>query len=278
MILNDLSLPYPVFDVLNQIGSAYDPGESDFTATSLSKPPYVRVLEQRHGKQDEGISDLSLSILGTAFHYAAENHADNDNIVEHRAYGTFNVDGRDYIVSSMIDLIHEPTGHMIDWKVVGGYSADKIAEGSNADYIYQLQLGRYLVEKELGIKIHRISNAVVLRDWSRHRSKQYPIFVQDYPIWGDDSVVLQTEIKIRKQISGAYCTPEERWRREDTYRVVKRGTTRSVKNFTDRDAAERHAAGMKGDYFVDVKPGHDEYCENYCPMRSVCNIKVSNHN
>jgi len=270
-LINDLNLPKAVFETIDNIASNYDSGDSDFTPSSLTRPPYMRVLEKRHGRQQTPVSGSVLSMLGTAFHYAAEFHIGEGSEPEHRAFQTVNVDGVDYKVSAQLDLYDTRTKYLYDWKCVGKYSAKKIMRGEAHDYEFQLQLGRWLYENETGKQVNGLANVIILRE-SPGFDDLDPVLVKEYDIWSDRIVLQQLERKIRDQLSGRPCDAEDRWAKAGRFKVRREGN-KTFKWFDTHGEALKYAIDTKGETPEVISvPGTQLRCEKFCEYRNKCDI------
>lgn len=274
-LINGLKLPKVVFDVIDNIASSYDSDGSDFTPSSLTRPPYMRVLERKHGRQQTQINDSILSVIGTAFHYAAEFHIGEGAEPEHRAFQTVTVDGVDYKVSAQLDLYDTVSKYLFDWKCVGKYTAKKIMAGEAHDYEFQLQLGRWLYEKETGKQVSGLANVIILRESVGFDASLQSVMVKEYDIWSDRLVVQQLTRKIQDQLSERECDDNDRWAKPGRWKVKREGN-KTFKWFDTYGEAEKYAIETKGETpTVHTVPGTQLRCEKYCEYRDVCPIKRS---
>ena len=76
------------------------------------------------------------------------------------------------------------------------------------------------------------------------------------------------------------CTPEERWRSPDIYKVKKKGRKTSVKNFKTKEEAEGFIKYSKDKNIlsIEVFKGEDRKCLNYCPVAKFCSYFKENYN
>lgn len=87
--------------------------------------------------------------------------SDSKYITERR----FSTEYKGIDISGGVDLIDKSKSLIVDFKTANVY---KYINQSDMDkWMYQLNAYRYLVEKELGIKIKRLQITIVMRDWKR---------------------------------------------------------------------------------------------------------------
>jgi hypothetical protein len=60
------------------------------------------------------------------------------------------------------------------------------------------------------------------------------------------------------------CTPEEQWRKEDVYAVMKNGRKTAVRLFDDEAAAKKFLPDSN--HYVELRKGKATRCEDFCPF------------
>ena len=82
-LTNRHNLPETIHRVV--LKDPYSKGEADFSVTELIDSPQIAYLKAKHDDEvTEDLSDLVMSILGTAIHHILEQGAGPDDIVERR--------------------------------------------------------------------------------------------------------------------------------------------------------------------------------------------------
>lgn len=245
---------------------SYDPGKSDFTVTGLLSPPQRTFLAQKAEKIESGYS-ATMSVFGTGIHNVLENHVDEEagEFAEVRFYQRmFNLD-----ISGKIDL-YVP-GEVHDWKVTA-----KVQDQAKQEHHDQAQMNGYLATMN-GHHVHSVVVNYFDRAWSYLQSivnPTYPktaftAFVFDY----DEAYAIKrfTET-IADHVEAKAgrprpCTDEERWKKPDTFALIKPGAQRASKVCATMAEAEQN---KKTGQIVQIRPGESTYCKFFCGFSHVC--------
>ena len=84
-ITNKHGLPDAVYSALSK--SNYNPGSSDYSVTTILKPPRIVQLERRHWDElEEDVIDRVWSLFGSAAHNILEGHGCEEAVTEKRLY------------------------------------------------------------------------------------------------------------------------------------------------------------------------------------------------
>ena len=84
-ITNKSSLPEAVYKALSH--SNYNSGSSDYSVTTLLRPPRMVQLERRHWDElEEDVLDRVWSLFGSAAHTILEQHGCDESLTEERLY------------------------------------------------------------------------------------------------------------------------------------------------------------------------------------------------
>ena len=218
----------------------YSSEGSDISVTRLIAPPRVRVLEQRHWDElEEDVSDKIFTLIGSSVHHVIERAVSENDISERRLF----VDIYDWTLSGQFDLLTE-SGDLIDFKVTSAWSALEAMEKGKSDWERQLNVLDWLIRnndqelrnnkgKELEVKSMYIM--AILRDWSKMKvmtSDNYPrkqVIMIPINRWTpqEQDKYVEDRIKLHQLAEQQgedlmVCTPEERWRKETTYAVMKK--------------------------------------------------------
>jgi len=270
----------------------YDSQGSDISVTRLIAPPRVRVLEQRHWDElEEDVSDKIFTLIGSSVHHIIERAVTDDDISERRLF--VDIDG--WKLSGQFDLL-TASGDLIDFKVTSAWSALEALEKGKSDWERQLNVLDWLVRnndtelknnngKELEVKSMYIM--AILRDWSKMKvmtSDNYPrkqVVMIPINRWTPEEQDKYVKDRIRlhqlAEIQGedlVLCTPEERWRKETTFAVMKKNRKTAARVLPSRKEAMKWIEDNHLKYGVNAtvieRKGQDVKCENYCRVKQFC--------
>jgi len=271
----------------------YDSQGSDISVTRLIAPPRVRVLEQRHWDElEEDVSDKIFTLIGSSVHHIIERAVTDDDISERRLF--VDIDG--WKLSGQFDLL-TASGDLIDFKVTSAWSALEALEKGKSDWERQLNVLDWLIRnndtelrnnngKELEVKSMYIM--AILRDWSKMKvmtSDNYPrkqVVMIPINRWTPEEQDKYVKDRIRlHQIAEQQgedlmlCTPEERWRKETTFAVMKKNRKTAARVLPSRKEAMKWIEDNHLKYGVNAtvieRKGQDVKCENYCRVNKFCN-------
>ena len=129
-------------------------------------------------------------------------------------------------------------------------------------YEKQLQIYRYMLEKNENIKVKAIKNIFLLRDFSPLRSKLgSPLVIVEYPIWEDSKVEEFIKNRLDMHENNIACSEEDMMLRIN-YLV-------GGKRFSDENKAKEYAIKMKKEVVKEITPiGCLYFCEvaDFCPQ------------
>lgn len=286
-LTNKLSLPLPILEAI--INDDYDPGRSDYTATSLLQPPRMRrLVEMFPDECVEDASELLYRLFGKIIHYILEKAAAameaEGYVVEKRFYGSFAYNDRIYVVSAQIDLFDPATGLLSDYKTSSVFAFMK---GLKAEHFYQMNLQVELMRRE-GLAVEQAEIVGIFRDWSGDKAdgdKDYPqapaikqavplILPQEVEAWVVSRLKAHEDAKKAKtQAELPLCTDDEMWAKadQDTFAVTKPGASRATKLCDSKEEAEAFIASKPtAGYVVEARYGKATRCTRYCAARRVC--------
>lgn len=275
-ITNKHNLPDAVFNFLS--ANNYTPGDNDYSATTLLRPPQMVQLERRHWEDLEGDAiDKVWSVFGSAVHNLLEYHADDTASVEERLY----VDILGKRIGGQLD--HYSDGIITDYKVTSTYTLSN--PGRLKEWEEQQNIYAYL-ERMDGKPVNKIQVCVFFRDWSKGKSlsggKDYPktpLMVIELPLWDMEKQLEFIMERVEQHTMAEQlidellplCNSEDMWEEPTKYAVTKKGKKRATKLFTDKKKAEEDAERRGGkEFFVDVRTGGRMRCEEYCNVKDVC--------
>lgn len=271
-ITNDAALPQPFVDAV----TPRKPQPDVLRVTELIGPPLIRQLMLQHWDiLADDASERVWSVFGQGVHAVLE-AASTDGI--HLVEQELVLPISDIEVRGRPDLLATEGQALIDYKVTSVWS---VILGDKVDWERQLNVYAHLLRRQ-GQKVRHLENVCILRDWSRHGPKGNP----DYPprpvhtihqrVWSDEEcqAYIAERVALHKAEAGP-CTPEERWERPTTYAVMKPGLKKATRVLDTQEAAEAYIAQNLPEAKATVvkRPGASVRCEEYCPVRAVCQYR-----
>lgn len=274
-ITNKYNLPQPFVDLVSF--DDYSGHDSDYTTTSLLRPPRIAELSRRNwDKLEEDASDLVWRMSGQTKHVVLERIAKMNPdryVAEKRLYIQIN----GFKVSGQIDLLDRETTTLYDWKET---SIWKLMVGDKEEWTAQANTNLMLA-RENGHEINHLENIVFLKDWKMRDAAQK----QDYPeasiqscplsMWPLDKTRAFVEERIvaheAARIELPLCSTEERWSKPGKWALMKKGQKRAVKLYdTEEQAQSSILQGAVKPYYVEHRPGENTRCEFYCSVSQHC--------
>ncbi len=280
-LTNNYNLPPSFFEVINK--SVHDLSESDplrIGVTTLISPHRMRLLQVRHWEEiTEDASNHIWRILGIASHSVMENISTDDRLVETKLEEQ--IDGITLV--GKLDLYEKSTKSIEDLKITSVFSAKSEAK---IEWEYQTNCYGFFL-RNAGYEVESAHINAILRDWRPGEAKKYP----DYPpipfirkdilLWSksiQEEYIRQRikEYKIALELDDEelpMCLPEERWKREDEYKVYKNNNKIATKICASSDSAEEYIESLKdkkNKYSIKKFEGQDFRCTNYCICAPFC--------
>ena len=279
---NNYDLPPAVFAALTR--DEYDPGESDFSVTTILKPPREVQLIRRHDFEIvKDAMDMCWSVLGTAIHNIFEEHCEEEAVAEMRMYKTI----LDQLIGGQLD--HYRDGLITDYKCTSVWSwifGGNIKKWTEQQNVYAE------IYRDNGLAVKRLRILCFFRDWKfneyRRNPREYPpcpIMVINLEVWPDGSAVPFMEGRTQLQLNAVdlpdeklpLCTEEEMWAKPDKYGIKKVGNKKASKcTLTEEEAhqwinAAKAKAKKPANYVIDFRPGERTKCERFCDASAFCN-------
>ena len=280
-ITNKYSLP-EVFERFNRANKHSAEG-ADISVTHLIDSPRIRHLQAAHNHEiSVDISDMALSILGTAVHKILEDGAEHTSATAERRFHA-TIDGMS--VSGQVDLMTPTENGFIlsDYKTVKAFSIQVDPQGK-ASWERQLNMYATLAEHN-GFEISAIEVIAIVRDWSAaglNRNSDYPeapIVRIPIQLWDPETRMEYFQKRVHMHLSvsdESLCTPEDRWSQPTTWAVhefTKAGTMkkRASRLFDTHYDAMEFSIGITGKTEIIERSGRDVRCEgNYCDVSEYC--------
>lgn len=245
--------------------------------TQLLNGPRAIVLTQRHWDEIErDASEMVWMILGTSVHKLMEMSEESaDEFREQR----LSMQLSNSIITGKSDLFKN--GKITDYKTTSVYN---IIYGKDDEWKKQLLLYAMLWE-DAGFIVHSGEIVAIMRDHIKTKGEfdkgypDLPIQVIHYDFTEDDIKEIKAwaskKIKIIESLAKIpdfllpLCSAEERWKQDDKYAVMKKGSSRAKKVCDTRNEAEQYMREKGGDY-IEVRKGEDRKCMHYCVCREFC--------
>ena len=294
MITNKHGLPEAFVNFARN--DKYTKGDSDISVTQLIDSPRGLLMREKH-KEDLSVDamDMVFALFGTAVHSVLEGATGKNVVKEERIYS----DVRGWTLSGAIDQYEvEDDGIIItDYKVTSVWSViyDK------QEWVNQLNVYAYLLEKEKGIPVKKIQICAILRDWNRREASlkpdypNPPMVVLDIPLWSlkDRTGYVEDRMSIHQEARQGFdfdevvslCSSAERWARPDKWAVMRKGRKSAVRLYDNEEDAKEHIVTKRNepsknqkpnpyqiaDYYIDHRKGDNSRCSgNYCGVAEFC--------
>jgi hypothetical protein len=272
----------------------YDSSGSNISTTRLIAPPRIRVLEQRNFDLiKEDVSDRIFSLLGQSVHHIIERAKLKVDISERRLFYKDDAITNGWTLSGQFDYLTRD-GNLIDFKVTSAWAAlDALTNGKD-EWENQLNVLDFLCRKnqkdltryKKEIKVKSLSIMAILRDWSKLKvmqSDNYPrkqVVMIPVRRWSEEQqeIYVKARIKLHQDAEQSkelpMCTAKERWRKEDSYAVMKDNRKTAWRLFATKEEAIQFIFSQKmiegkGCNIV-FRKGEDVRCQHYCRVNEFC--------
>jgi hypothetical protein len=277
-LTNKFNLPETFINVIKR--PQYSRGNSEISVTEILSPPQLVLLRRQYADDiEQDASDMVWSLFGSAVHNILEHGKDSHHIVEERLFTTF----EGWSISGAIDLQEMVDGKVLiaDYKVTSAWAVQQ----EKQEWIDQLNLYAWLVERVKGEKVAGLQIIGIVRDWSRREAAikdtypQSPIVTLDIPLWSQEDresfvkhrLTLHNEANFAA-VSGLMpeCTSEEMWEKKTTFAVMKEGGKRAKKVFEIKEDAAAFAGQQKDPHYIEVREGGRTRCDSFCQVAPFC--------
>jgi hypothetical protein len=281
-ITNNFNLPESIINVIQR--PQYSRGKAQISVTEILNSPRIVQLRQKHMEEiTEDAADMVWSLFGSAVHNILQHGKGDNHIVEERLHVDFN----GWHISGALDLQEvTPNGIGIrDYKVTSAWAVQQ----DKKEWVEQLNLYAWLVEKVKFIKVTDLQIIGIVRDWSRRDAgvkegyPQAPIVTLNIPLWDMETREKFVEERLNKHNEAVFamgmgddveeCTPEEMWEKKTVYAIRKIGGVRAKSLHGDKAKAEEELEKLnakKADYEIDVREGGRTRCEGFCQVAPFC--------
>lgn len=261
----------------------YSKGISDISVTTLIDSPRIRLMRDHHASdRTSDVVDMIWPLFGTAVHHILESAKTDDNtIVEERLFCKVN----GWVLSGAIDqqIVDRAFAEIVDYKVTSVWS---VIHGK-IEWEQQLNCYAYLVQKNKGKKVRKLSICAILRDWNRRDAEhkadypKSPVVMVEVPLWDDakrvryihDRINAHQEAQIMYDLEEAFtpCSDEDRWKRGEAWAVKKKGLKRAMRVFDNEDDANEFATAQTVPVEIEHRAGEYVRCKgDYCGVAQFC--------
>lgn len=269
-LTNKLNLPEAIVAAI--ANDPYSKGDCHFSVTELLQPPRARALKIKHAHElQEDVSDRLWALYGQVAHTILE-RANLLDLSEKRFFAEIN----GVKISGQIDTLAIKDGVLSDYKFTTSWGF-KTDSPPKPEWISQLNMQAHILRLN-DIVASKLQIVGLLRDWQIREAQnnpgypQAPIAVIDIPMWSAE----QTEAFINERVSVMraaevslpLCTASERWAKNDTYAVMKKGVKRAHSLQYSIDTAEKMAKDVGG--YVQFRAGESTRCKSYCNCNIFC--------
>ena len=252
----------------------------ELSATTLLKGVKEIILTRRYWNDiEDDVSNRVWAVFGTAVHALLEKEGDSEFTEETLRT---KIDG--VSVSGTIDNYNMETGTITDYKTA---SVWKVQFRDFSDWRKQGLTYAWLLRKN-GFPAEKCQFVALLKDHSKTQARrnpeypQNPVYIYEFDVTDKD--IAETEIRIKEKIAEFNsclfleeedipdCTKEERWAKDDTWAVMKKGRKSAVRVFPSEAEAEAMAETLGAGHYVEFRQGVSTKCLDYCPARAFCDF------
>ena len=273
---NELGLPEAF---VNFVSNVRHNAPGTLSATTLLQGDKQIVLYDRHFDElTQDAADLVWATFGTAFHLVMERQED-----ESFKEVAFEVPVDDWKVTGKADRYDMNKGLIEDWKTT---SVWKVIYKDFSDWKSQGLTYAWLMRLN-GLEVNRCRFIALLKDHSKKEAKikpdypQKPVFIYEFDVTEADLEATEARIKAKiKSGTEAYklndddipaCSEDERWATATKYAVMKDGRKTALKVCDSMSDAQLYMQSQGGTR-IDVRPGENKKCAEYCPCAEFCNF------
>lgn len=267
----------------------YSKGDADFSITELLKPPRQRILQiQCNEFIEEDVSERIWALLGQVTHGILE-RAETKAETEQRYYATIDSSVGPVTIGGQIDNLHVESETLYDYKLC---SVWEYINGLKKEREEQINSYRWLLEQN-EIEINSIKIVAIFRDWSKtkaSREQNYPqtqVAIIPVKVWEllKAHHFIKERLQMHLEAENAEtqddlpeCTAEERWLRDETWAVMKKGRKSAIKLHDNKDHAIKHLEACNNQHYIEHRPGIPMRCEFYCNVAKFCRQYINGGN
>lgn len=276
-ITNKLGLPQAFVSMAE---SQHTPQAKRYSVTALLKGVREAILQKRHDDEiEQDVSDMIWMLYGSAAHAVLEKQKEGEAELKENK---LTVQVGEYTLSGVFDLYNDDTGVVTDYKTC---SAWKVIYRDYADWRRQVLAYAWML-RAIGFNARGGEIVAIMKDHSKTKAKtdqNYPGFPVEKIHWDfspADFAECEKWVEERFAAIAAaealpddelpLCSPDERFNSGDKYAVMAKGKKRALRVLDSMEEAEQWKEANGGDH-IEVRPGEDKKCENYCSVCQFCN-------
>ena len=277
-VTNKFNLPDPIVQAVQK---NYKPTPNRYGVTSLLKGSTQTVLERRFN--DDITVDASenvWAVFGTAVHKILEQAESENMLKEYR----IEVPAGDDVstISGVVDLYDLNTDTVIDYKTG---SVWKVITNDWEDYRKQIALYAWMLNQK-GYPCKRGQIVLFMKDHSKAKAKrerdypELPVYVKNFVFTSEElqqahREALERILEIRCLMDTPTdllppCDPESRWYTGTKYAVMDGNKKKALRVLDSAEEAEEWMKEHNKGTRVDVRPGEDKRCQDYCNVADFC--------
>ena len=288
IITNKLNMPDAF---VKAIQNSRHNADKCLSATTLLKGTKEIILTDRHFDEITiDASDEVWAVFGTAVHSILEHQ--EDEAFKEESFSVPVWEGSEWKITGKVDRYDMKNETIEDWKTA---SVWKVIYKDFEDWRMQGLIYAWLLKKS-GLNVRHIRFVALLKDFSKTEAKrnpdypQSPAFIYEYDV--NDNWLVDAEMRAQKKAMSVIenwetkddeiepCTPEERWSTPTKWAVMKEGRKTAVKVCTTEEEAQSFIDDLEKDkdkHTIEVRPGIDKKCEDYCPCAEFCSYYKETH-
>lgn len=284
LITNKYDLPDTISRAMVKQNSLYNAGPVNTSVTSLIQSPRIALLRKKHFNDlTRDVSENFYALLGSAAHHILELGATENMIVEERLY--MDIDG--WKISGALDVqeIHGDEIDIYDYKVTSVYAYTMAKGGAKKEWVEQLNLQAMLVEANKPMRVRDLFIVAIFRDWSGAEAgrdatyPQTPIMKIQLPLWEKEDQIDYARKRVSLHRKAMFmdemgeeldlCSADDRWVRDDSWAVAKKGATKALRVFSNPGDAINEVQQRGSQYEVTYRKGRSTRCQ-YCGVKEWC--------
>ena len=283
---NNFGIPIEITRAVSN--DKYTKGDSVKSITGLMQPPQISILSEHHHHEiTVDVSERIWMLLGNSVHEILErsNEGHQKTLTEERMYA----DVLGWRISGQTDAISLDDNILKDYKITSVYTIINALKNDKPEYVQQLNCYAWLARQQ-GQKIDKLNIIAIARDWSKFGHQRSPdsyppspVTVINIPMWTEDEQkkFIEERVLLHQLAEGEFlinkklpkCSDAERWVKEDTYRILKKGRKSALRVLFNQKDADEYKESHKDskNLSIEILKGKAIRCESYCSVAQFCN-------
>jgi hypothetical protein len=271
-------------DLTDQMAMFFGTAIHERLESSNTQMHYAKVLNQAAAILSKigTPEDKGINVAAWVRKYVKENvevKFPSDFLIEQ----TLTLECRGWTVSGTLDRYIKSQKKIRDYKTITASQLafpEQKSSWSKQQNIYAVML------RKLGYEVESIEIVAIVKDWSKMKlatSKDYPRSpVVTIPLnvldnekmlgYIDARVAIHQRAEEGEQVP---CTKTDRWAKEDSYAVKKKGGKRAIRVLPNPMLAQKFIDENEfkhppGTLYIEDRPSESFRCKNYCAVSSIC--------